>query len=67
MFARKTRPPVAIMLPGAPLALFSQAVKVRMQQQLLAGQTLGRVHPQTALHGGDHHHNLGGISNFLLL
>lgn len=55
------------MLPGAPLALFSQAVKVRMQQQLLAGQTLGRVHPQTALHGGDHHHNLGGISNFLLL
>lgn len=50
----KTRPPVAVLLPGAALALFPQAVKVGMQQQLLAGQPLRRVHPQTTLKGGNH-------------
>lgn len=50
MFAREPRRPlVALLLPGAALALLSEAVEVRVLQELLAAQPLGRVHPQTAL------------------
>lgn len=54
MFAWEARPPAAVLLPGAALALFPQAVEVGVQQQLLAGQPLGRVHPQTSLDSGNH-------------
>lgn len=47
-------PPAAVLLPRAALALFPQAVEVRVQQQLLAGQPLRRVHPQTTLDIGNH-------------
>lgn len=53
VFPRKTCPS-AILLPGVALALLPQTVKVRMQQQLLAGQPLRRVHPQTTLIGANH-------------
>lgn len=52
VLARQTRPPVAaaLLLSRGAAALFSQAVEVRLLEELLAGQPLGRVHPQTALH-----------------
>lgn len=40
VFPWEARPPAAVLLPGAALALFPQAVEVRVQQQLLAGQPL---------------------------
>lgn len=50
MFARESAPLVALLLlSGAALALVSEAVEVRLLEELLAGQPLGRVHPQAAL------------------
>lgn len=51
VFARYTCPLVAgaILLSRSALALFSQAVEVRMLEELLTCEPLGRVHPQTAL------------------
>lgn len=50
VFARESAPLVALLLlSGAALALVSEAVEVRLLEELLAGQPLGRVHPQAAL------------------
>lgn len=52
--ARESAPLVALLrLPGAAaLALLPQAVEVRLLEELLAAQPLGRVHLQAALRQG---------------
>lgn len=50
VFARESAPLVPLLLlSGAGVALESEAVEVRLLEELLAGQPLGRVHPQAAL------------------
>lgn len=44
----------AVVLPGGAGALFSQAVEVRLLEELLTGQPLRRVHPQAALNHQSH-------------